>query len=62
EVLKVPVLYPGSPFIAEAYAEAARGYEKLKNINKSRMMYEEVLKGKPSPELSAEAEAALKKP
>ncbi|GAB1352578.1 hypothetical protein MASR1M12_13090 [Erysipelotrichia bacterium] len=62
EVLKVPVLYPGSPFIAEAYAEAARGYEKLKNINKSRMMYEEVLKSKPSPELSAEAEAALKKP
>ncbi len=62
EVLKVPVLFPGNAYIAEAYLEAARGYAKLKNLNKSRMMYEEVLKANPSPEFKAEAEAALKKP
>lgn len=62
EILKVPVLYPGCAHIAEAYAEAARGYQKLQNVNKSRMMYEEVLKAQPTPELRAEAEAALKKP
>ncbi len=61
EILKVPVLYPGSEFIAPAYAEAARAYEKLNNINKSRMMYEELLKVKPSTDLRQEAEAALKK-
>ena len=61
EVLKVPVLYPGSEFIAPAYAEAARAYAKLNNINKSRMMYEELLKVKPSVELRQEAETALKK-
>ncbi len=61
EVLKVPVLYPGSDFAAQAYAEAARTYEKLNNINKSRMMYEELLKIKPSEDLRKEAEAALKK-
>ena len=61
EVLKVPVLYPGSEFIGQAYAEAARAYEKLNNINKSRMMYEELLKINPSPELRQEAETALKK-
>jgi len=60
-VLKVPVLYPGSEFIAPAYAEAARAYAKLNNINKSRMMYEELLKVKPSVELRQEAETALKK-
>jgi TolA-binding protein len=61
EVLKVPVLYPGSEFIATAYAEAARAYAKLNNINKSRMMYEELLKVKPPAELRQEAETALKK-
>ncbi|HAE38970.1 MAG TPA: hypothetical protein DCG57_10085 [Candidatus Riflebacteria bacterium] len=62
EVLKVPVLYPGSEFIGQAYAESARAYARLNNINKSRMMYEELLKVNPSPELRQEAEAALKKP
>ena len=62
EILKVPVLYPGTTFAAESYLEAARAYGKLKNLNKSRMMYEEVLKANPSPEFKAEAEAALKKP
>jgi TolA-binding protein len=61
EVLKVPVLYPGSEFIGQAYAESARAYARLNNINKSRMMYEELLKVNPSPELRQEAEAALKK-
>ncbi|NLF97143.1 MAG: tetratricopeptide repeat protein [Candidatus Riflebacteria bacterium] len=61
EVLKVPVLYPDSEFIAAAYAEAARAYEKLNNINKSRMMYEELLKVKPNADLRQEAETALKK-
>lgn len=61
EVLKVPVLFPGNPLTAESYAEAARAYVKMNNINKSRMMYEEVLKAKPSPELQNEANEALKK-
>lgn len=61
EVLKVPVLYPNNEFTALAYAEAARAYEKLNNINKSRMMYEELLKTNPATELREEAEKALKK-
>lgn len=61
EVLKVPILYPGCNYVTDAYIEAARGYAKLKNINKSRMMYEEALKAKPTPEMRIEAEAALKK-
>jgi hypothetical protein len=59
--LKVPVLYPGCGLLADAYTEAARGYEKLGNINKSRMMYGEVLKANPSAEQRQEAETALKK-
>ncbi|GAB4276349.1 MAG: hypothetical protein Kow0029_18220 [Candidatus Rifleibacteriota bacterium] len=61
EILKVPVLYPGSPFIAEAYAEAARAYEKKDNLKKSLQMWEEVLKHKPSEDLKKEALEALKK-
>jgi len=61
EVLKVPVLYPNSGFSAQAYTEAARTYEKLNNINKSRMMYEELLKTSPTADLRQEAEQALKK-
>ena len=61
EVLKVPVLYPGCAFMAEAYAEAARAYAILKNFNKSNMMYEQVLKAKPSVELEQEAKKALQK-
>ncbi len=62
EILKVPVLYPGNSFIAEAYAEAARAYARQNNQGKSRMMYEELLKAKPSQALREEAEQALKKP
>lgn len=61
EVLKVPVLYPGSEFIPQSYAEAARAYLKLNNLNKSQMMYEELLKANPDEELRKEAETALRK-
>lgn len=62
EVLKVPVLYPGSNLSAQAYAEAARAYAAGDNLKKSLKMWEEVLKNKPSEELQKEALAALKPP
>jgi TolA-binding protein len=61
EVLKVPVLYPGSDLIAEAYAVAARAYVKQNNLKKALQMYEEVLKNKPSEELQKEALEYLRK-
>ncbi len=60
EVLKVPVLYPGSNLGAEAYAEAARAYATTDNLKKSLQMWQEVLQNKPSPALAQEANAALK--
>ncbi len=60
EVLKVPVLYPKSPFGAEAYAEAARAYTRLGNAAKASSMWGEVLKGRPKGPLADEAAAALK--
>ncbi|MEW6712031.1 MAG: tetratricopeptide repeat protein [Candidatus Riflebacteria bacterium] len=62
EVLKVPVLYPGSAFIAEAFAEAARAYAINGNLKKSLKMWEEVLKNKPSEALEKEARAKLQPP
>ncbi len=59
EVLKVPVLYPGSNLGADAYAEAARAYAANDNLKKSLKMWEEVLKNKPDESLQKEASAAL---
>lgn len=60
EVLKVPVLYPGSNLGAEAYAEAARAYVLTGNLKKSLQMWQEVLKNQPSENLKKEAEKAIK--
>lgn len=59
EILKVPVLYPNNPNVAEAYASAARGYKLINQNDKMKMMYEEVLKHKPEKDLKAEAEKQL---
>lgn len=61
EILKVPVLFPGSNLAAEAYLEAAKAYEAMNNIAKARMMYEQVLKAKPDESQRKQAEEALKK-
>ncbi|MBF0499316.1 MAG: tetratricopeptide repeat protein [Candidatus Riflebacteria bacterium] len=60
EVLKVPVLYPKSPLIAEAYAEAARACDAAKLKSRSEKLWHEVLKFKTSGPLADEAHTALK--
>ena len=60
EVLKVPVLYPKSPLIAEAYAEAARAFAGLGKMPKSLQMWREVLKFQFEGTLADEARASLK--
>lgn len=60
ELLKVPILYPNSKFIAEAYANAAKAYQKLGNKQKAIEMWQNVLKSNPSPELIEEAKNFLK--
>ncbi len=60
EVLKVPVLYPKSPLIAEAYAEAARAYGDLGRGQKALQMWREVVKFQSSGPLADEARSHLK--
>ncbi|MFZ2958798.1 MAG: tetratricopeptide repeat protein [Candidatus Ozemobacteraceae bacterium] len=60
EVLKVPVLYPRSPLIADAYAEAARACDGAKLKARAGKLWREVLKCKSSGPLADEARAALK--
>lgn len=57
EFLNVPVMYPKSPLHAEAYAEAARAYDKLGRRDKARRMWGEVLRIQPSGPIAAEASA-----
>jgi TolA-binding protein len=59
EILKVPILFPKSSLVLEAYTEAARAYQGLKQNAKARQMWEEVLKLSPPAPLAAEARAAL---
>ena len=60
EVLKVPVLYPRSPLIPEAYAEAARAYAALGKAPKALQMWRELLKFQPTGPLADEARTQLK--
>ncbi|HQG27303.1 MAG TPA: tetratricopeptide repeat protein, partial [Candidatus Ozemobacteraceae bacterium] len=57
EFLNVPIMYPKSPLHAEAYAEAARGYEKLGRRDKARRMWGEVLRVQPNGPFASEAAA-----
>jgi TolA-binding protein len=59
EVLKVPVLYPDSEFVTQAYATAARAYMNKDSLKKSLQMWQEVLKHNPSEELKKEALKAI---
>lgn len=61
ELLKVPVLYPRCSYIADAYIEAARAYNKLGSTNKAKKMYSEALKFSPTKEQRQEAENATKR-
>ncbi|MBI3039536.1 tetratricopeptide repeat protein [bacterium] len=61
EVLKIVVLFPKSPLLAEAYAEAARGYESLGKLQKSAKMWRELQKIRRSGPLFDEAQKSLKK-
>lgn len=61
EVLKVPVLYPGSKLAPDSYAIAARAYSSKDNLKKALQMWEEVLKNRPSDELQKEALEFLRK-
>ena len=56
ELLKVPVMYPRCQFIADAYIEAARAYNKLGKADKAKKMYNDALKSNPTPEQRKEAE------
>lgn len=60
ELLKVPVMYPKCSYIADAYTEAARAYNKLNKADKARKMYDAVLKSNPTAEQRKEAEAFIK--
>ena len=60
ETLKVPVMYPKCPFVADAYVEAARAYGKIGKTDKAKLMYAEALKSNPTAEQRKEAEAVVK--
>lgn len=60
ELLKVPVMYPQCNFVADAYTEAARVYNKQGKTDKAVKMYKEVLKSHPNAEQKTEAENATK--
>lgn len=57
ELLNVPVMYPKSTLHAEAYAEAARAYDKSGRRDKARRMWSEVLRIQPAGPFAAEASA-----
>jgi len=57
EFLNVPIMYPKSLHHAEAYAEAARAYDKLGRRDKARRMWGEVLRLQPNGPFAAEAAA-----
>jgi TolA-binding protein len=61
ELLKVPVMYPKCDYIADAYIESARAYNKLGKTDKAKKMYNDALKSKPNPEQRKEAEDFTKK-
>ena len=54
-------MYPRCEFIATAYIEAARAYNKIGKADKAKKMYNDVLKSNPTPEQRKEAEDFTKK-
>ncbi|HNV69988.1 MAG TPA: tetratricopeptide repeat protein, partial [Candidatus Ozemobacteraceae bacterium] len=62
ELLKVPVLYPKSPLVTEAYAEAARAYQSQGLTQRAEKMWRELLKVNNKGPLAEEARGHLKKP
>lgn len=61
ELLKIPVSFPKSEYVATSYLEAARAYNKIGKADKAKKMYNEVLKSKPTENQKIEAEQALYK-
>ncbi|MBF0545012.1 MAG: tetratricopeptide repeat protein [Candidatus Riflebacteria bacterium] len=61
EILKIPVLYPKSSLVSEAFAEAARTYSEKGLNEKAKKMWKEVLKSQPKGPLADEAHKYVKK-
>lgn len=58
ELLKVPVMYPKCNYIADAYIESARAYNKLGKADKAKKMYALALKANPTEAQKKEATEA----
>jgi len=61
EVLKVPVLFPRSQFVPEAYANAARAYFSQGKDENAQKMWRELLQVQGKGPLAQEAREALKR-